>query len=238
MDQPLALVVEDEPLVGMDIALTIEDAGWRVLGPAPSVAAALALLAREKPDIAFVDVQLDRETSAAVVLRLGELGTPIVLTTAYPDPTVMGPEFAGLPLLLKPFDHAVLRSIVDRRRGVSYQIDAERRIVFLYGRGALRVDDVLEMQDRLRADPEFDPTFRLLADYRAATSIQIQMHRIAEVAANAPFAPSARRAFVVRGARNFDVVSQFRSLNDADGAHGRVGVFYDFDSANRWLEQA
>ncbi|WP_162914644.1 response regulator [Desertibaculum subflavum] len=238
MEQPVALVVEDEPLIGMDIALTIEDAGWRVLGPAPSVAAALALLAREKPDIAFVDVHLNRETSGPVVIRLGELGTPVVLTTAYPNPTVMGPEFEGLPLLVKPFDHAALRSIVDRRRGVSYQIDAERRIVFLYGRGALRVDEILEMQRRLSADPEFDPAFRLLADYRAATSIQIQRHRIAEVAANAPFSPGARRAFVVSGLRNYDVVRQFQSLNDADGAHGQVGVFYDFDSANRWLEEA
>lgn len=235
MDQPVALVVEDEPLIAMDIALTIEDAGWRVLGPAASVARALPLLESAKPDIAFVDVHLNGETSAPIVTRLRELGAPIVLATAYPNPQVMGAEFASLPILVKPFDHAVLRMIVDRQRGVSYQIDAGRRIVFLYGRGALRVDDILDMQRRLRADPDFDPTYRMLADYRAAISIQIQMDRVHEVAANAPFAASSRRAFVVRGVRNYEIVRQFQALNDVSGTHGKVAVFYDFDSANRWL---
>lgn len=52
------LVVEDEALIAMDLQALLEDAGYRVIGPANSIAAALKLLEREKPDLALLDVNL------------------------------------------------------------------------------------------------------------------------------------------------------------------------------------
>ena len=238
MDFPTALVVEDEPLIAMDISSRIEAAGWRVLGPTASVAQTLLLLEAETPQMAFIDIQLYDENSSAIVMRLRELAVPIVLTTAYQSPAAAGAAFAGLPTLVKPFDLRVLQAIVDRRRGVSYHIDHERRIVFLYGRGALRIEDVLDLQSRLHADPAFDPSYRLLADYRAAISFQVDTKRLDDVVRNAPFARVARRAFVVRGSENYGVMQAFKAVNDSGRDHGEVGVFYDFDSASRWLEEA
>jgi hypothetical protein len=54
------LVVEDEPFVALDIAMEIEDAGGNVIGPAPSVAAAIELLKKEEVHGAILDVQNPR----------------------------------------------------------------------------------------------------------------------------------------------------------------------------------
>ena len=58
----LILVVEDDYFVAEDLCREREDQGASVMGPVPSVADALALLAREdRPDIALLDVKLGEE---------------------------------------------------------------------------------------------------------------------------------------------------------------------------------
>ena len=48
-DGRLVLVVEDEFLIAMDLTLLLHQHGWRVLGPAATVAEALRLLRGETP---------------------------------------------------------------------------------------------------------------------------------------------------------------------------------------------
>jgi CheY-like chemotaxis protein len=55
---PLVLVVEDEFLIAMDLERTLERHGYRVLGPAATVDAALRLLDGEAPDVALLDVMI------------------------------------------------------------------------------------------------------------------------------------------------------------------------------------
>ena len=54
------LVVEDEALIAMDLQALLEEAGYHVLGPANSSAAALALIDNDEPDVALLDVNLGR----------------------------------------------------------------------------------------------------------------------------------------------------------------------------------
>jgi DNA-binding response OmpR family regulator len=51
------LVVEDEFLIAMELELLLGRHGYRVLGPAATVAEALRLLAAEAPDAALLDVR-------------------------------------------------------------------------------------------------------------------------------------------------------------------------------------
>ena len=44
MSSPIVLVVEDEALIAMDLQSLLEEAGYRVLGPANSTTSAMALL--------------------------------------------------------------------------------------------------------------------------------------------------------------------------------------------------
>ncbi len=98
------LVVEDEYVLAQDLRLELEDAGAEVLGPAPSVAEALALLAREAPpDAAILDVNLGGELVFPVAEALRERGVPFMFATGY-DRSSLPPAYADVPRCEKPFD--------------------------------------------------------------------------------------------------------------------------------------
>lgn len=104
------LIVEDEGLVSMLLEDMLVDAGADVLGPAGTVAAAMAILERDAPDVAILDVNLAGETSAPVAARLVERAIPFIVATGYGDKGVPG-DHGGAPVFAKPFD---LEEIVGR----------------------------------------------------------------------------------------------------------------------------
>ena len=89
----LVLVVEDEAIIAMDLAFTLEEAGFEVMDPAGTVEVALDLLATARPDAAVLDLILAGERSAHVALALRRLGVPFVVQSAY-DPVVISGEEA------------------------------------------------------------------------------------------------------------------------------------------------
>ena len=82
-DGRLVLVVEDEFLIAMDLELLLRRHGWRVLGPAATVAEALRLLADERPDVALLDLNLQGELVTPVAEELRAQDVPFVLASAY-----------------------------------------------------------------------------------------------------------------------------------------------------------
>lgn len=77
------LVVEDEALVALDLEETLKMAGVHVMGPAASVAEAMALLEAGTPDAAILDLNLRGELVTPVARKLRERGVPFMLATAY-----------------------------------------------------------------------------------------------------------------------------------------------------------
>lgn len=70
------LVVEDEALIALDIAETLSDAGYEVVGIAPRCRTALEYVEKNRPDLVLVDVQLAGthngvETAAMIRQRYG-----------------------------------------------------------------------------------------------------------------------------------------------------------------------
>ena len=51
-------VVEDDPIIAEDIALTLEDLGYRIAGKAPDAEQALRLLEDTLPDLVLLDIDL------------------------------------------------------------------------------------------------------------------------------------------------------------------------------------
>jgi DNA-binding response OmpR family regulator len=75
--------VEDEFLIAMELDITLQSAGYDVLGPAPNVNAALGLLRVERPDAAVLDVNLAGEWVTPVAEVLRAMFVPFVLASAY-----------------------------------------------------------------------------------------------------------------------------------------------------------
>lgn len=57
------LIVEDDPLIAMDLDFILEDAGFRVVGIAPSMHAALNIADQKHIDIAIMDINLANGTN-------------------------------------------------------------------------------------------------------------------------------------------------------------------------------
>ena len=105
------LVVEDEALIAMDLQALLEDAGYRVLGPANSSAAALALIDVDEPDVALLDVNLGRSDAFGVANILTERNTPVIFLTGH-TAHKLPPAHRHLPLVSKPYLPQVLLEAV------------------------------------------------------------------------------------------------------------------------------
>lgn len=109
------LVVEDDPLIAMDLADLLAASGAEIVGPAPTVSAALAALGAGRPDAAVLDVNLRGERSTPVARELRDAGVPFVLASGYARAQLDEPELAEAPLVPKPVDH---RLLLDRLVGL------------------------------------------------------------------------------------------------------------------------
>jgi len=99
------LIVEDEPLLAMDVEMMVEDAGHAVIGEATSLYDVEGLDPIKPPDIAFVDMQLARNTNGLEVcahIQKRWKNTIIVFVTA--NPKKIPDDFAGAHgVIAKPF---------------------------------------------------------------------------------------------------------------------------------------
>lgn len=96
-------IVEDETLVGMLIEEALQDVGCAIVGQAGTVAEALALVERERPDAVTLDGNLAGELSGPVAQRLRELGIPFMVVTGYGELMQSDPDLAPAPRVSKPF---------------------------------------------------------------------------------------------------------------------------------------
>jgi DNA-binding response OmpR family regulator len=113
-ETPRILIVEDDPLIGFDLAVELEAHGFAIVGVAPTVAKALSLFRQHGCDVAVLDVNLGRETSAEIATTLAAARVPFVAVTGY-SVDQCPPEFARVPLLSKPFQTALLVAELQRQ---------------------------------------------------------------------------------------------------------------------------
>ena len=102
------LVIEDEMLVAMEFEGLLQRQGCEVIGPAPTVDRALALLDHEQPDAALLDLNLNGQPATAVAVALKTQGVPFVLVTGYGEAQSSEPELQGAPRVDKPVNHHAL----------------------------------------------------------------------------------------------------------------------------------
>jgi CheY-like chemotaxis protein len=109
------LIVEDEALVAMDVAATLEGLGHEVCGIAAGQAEALRLGRLHHPDVALVDLALaDGRTGLAITRELRERhGTVCILTTAYPREMWPEGRHGAWAWLGKPYSVEKLGKVIE-----------------------------------------------------------------------------------------------------------------------------
>jgi CheY-like chemotaxis protein len=105
------LVVEDNLLTADAIQDLLETSGCEVIGPAPTVAAALELIARTALDGAVLDISLGSELSFPVAAALIEQDIPFLFLTGH-DELVVPPQYRAMRRLEKAADMRLLAEVV------------------------------------------------------------------------------------------------------------------------------
>lgn len=82
------LVVEDEPLIGMDIEYAVEGLGHEVIGPIAELGEALNLAANEALGCAILDINIRGGNSYPVADILLKRGLPVLLLSGYGKQTL------------------------------------------------------------------------------------------------------------------------------------------------------
>jgi CheY-like chemotaxis protein len=111
------LIVEDDPIIALDLEDTLLGLGIKTVRIAGNVARAMAVIAARAPDFALLDVGLIREKSFAIAERLAASNIPFAFVTGYGPDVHLPPAFANTPRLLKPFSAEALEALLRRGPG-------------------------------------------------------------------------------------------------------------------------
>jgi len=103
MDQPIVvLLAESDAVIGMDLSDALEQAAYRVLGPADNTAEALRLLEQETPTLAVLDVQLKDGRCTQLIRELRARGVHFVVHSGARQDQRLNGDVRGAPWLTKP----------------------------------------------------------------------------------------------------------------------------------------
>ncbi|MFN7001087.1 response regulator [Elioraea tepidiphila] len=104
------LIIEDEPIIAMDLGQLVAACGHRVAGIAATQAEAIALARSLNPTLILADINLgmggDGKSAVAEILR--EMTVPVIFVTAYPERLLTGEAVEPAFVITKPFDPMTL----------------------------------------------------------------------------------------------------------------------------------
>lgn len=105
------LVVDDEPLIAMDIVESLEENGCEIVGPATTLQRALSLVEKEKIDAALLDANLGGDSVDVLAEALVQRKIPFAFVSGYGREGL--PEaYQQVALIKKPFQRQRLIDVV------------------------------------------------------------------------------------------------------------------------------
>jgi CheY-like chemotaxis protein len=111
-----ALVIEDEPIIALDIERILTGMGHEVVATADTHARAVETAERETPDLILADIRLADGSSGLDAVReiLESASVPVIFVTAYPERLLTGERPEPTYLITKPFETDTLRAAVSQ----------------------------------------------------------------------------------------------------------------------------
>jgi hypothetical protein len=116
------LVLEDEFLLALDAAASLEACGAQVVGPIYNVEGALALASRERLDGAMLDVNINGGNSLPVAKALQHRGIPMLFATGY---GATPPGWPMGPVIDKPYSAAQVQDAFVRLLSLPPTLDPQ-----------------------------------------------------------------------------------------------------------------
>jgi CheY-like chemotaxis protein/DNA-directed RNA polymerase specialized sigma24 family protein len=110
------LIIEDEPLISMQLEALVTDLGHEVVGTAATRSQALSAFNDEPAGLILADIQLADGSSGidAVEDILQIADVPVIFITAYPEKLLTGERPEPTYLITKPFREATVRAAISQ----------------------------------------------------------------------------------------------------------------------------
>lgn len=110
------LIIEDEPLIALDIENLVTDIGHEVVGIATTRSEAIATAKDTKPGMVLADIQLADGSSGidAVNDILKDINVPVIFITAYPERLLTGERAEPTFLITKPFKPEMVKAVISQ----------------------------------------------------------------------------------------------------------------------------
>ena len=110
------LIIEDEPLISLQLESLVSELGHRVVGTAATHGQALELFARQPAGLVLADIQLaDGSSGIEAVEDLLKFGdVPVIFITAYPERLLTGERPEPTYLVTKPFREETVRAAISQ----------------------------------------------------------------------------------------------------------------------------
>jgi DNA-directed RNA polymerase specialized sigma24 family protein/CheY-like chemotaxis protein len=120
------LIIEDEPIIALDIEAMVLELGHDVIGIARTHKEAVASVRNRRPGLVLADIQLADGSSGleAVNEILMSIDVPVIFITAYPERLLTGDKPEPAFLITKPFQPDAVKAAIsqalffDRRAGL------------------------------------------------------------------------------------------------------------------------
>lgn len=108
------LIIEDEPVIAIDLERLVTDMGHKVAGVAATHGEAVAIARKTSPGLVLADVRLADGSSGidAVAEILKSYDTPVIFITAFPERLLTGERPEPAFLITKPFREETVKAMI------------------------------------------------------------------------------------------------------------------------------
>jgi CheY-like chemotaxis protein/DNA-directed RNA polymerase specialized sigma24 family protein len=110
------LIIEDEPIIAMDIETIVRDLGHDVTGVAVTRDEAVALAMEDRPGLVLADIQLADDSSGIDAVKdiLAQFNVPVIFITAFPERLLTGERPEPTFLITKPFQRSTVKAAISQ----------------------------------------------------------------------------------------------------------------------------
>jgi DNA-directed RNA polymerase specialized sigma24 family protein len=110
------MIIEDEPIIAMDLEALLESLGHKVTGIARTEKEAIHLASSKRPGLVLADIQLADGSSGidAVNKILLNINVPVIFITAFPERLLTGEKPEPAFLITKPFMPDMVKAVVSQ----------------------------------------------------------------------------------------------------------------------------
>ncbi|HWL47477.1 MAG TPA: response regulator [Sphingomonadaceae bacterium] len=110
------LIIEDEPIIAMDLETIVRDLGHEVTGVAVTRDEAVSQALAQRPGLVLADIQLADDSSGIDAVKdiLAEFPVPVIFITAFPERLLTGERPEPTFLITKPFQRSTVKAAISQ----------------------------------------------------------------------------------------------------------------------------